>query len=103
MHYDHEYIPDRSRLGLPTTASGVSQQGTCKNYATAEHSENKRRKRRKASEEAVGSVERQTTLTRKGGYLKYWNADWKKKRAGRLDGAKECRHIMPTGNQVEKE
>ena len=29
-------------------------------------------------------------LTHKGGYLKYWNDDWKGKRAGRYDGAKEC-------------
>ena len=36
-------IPDRSRPGLPPTASGVAQQGTCGNYATA--SENKSRKR----------------------------------------------------------
>ena len=33
------------RPGLPTTASGVTQQGTCENYATAKHSENKSRKR----------------------------------------------------------
>ena len=45
MHYDHESIPDWLHPGLPTTASGVAQQGTCGNYATAEHSENKRRKR----------------------------------------------------------
>ena len=38
-------IPDRSRPGLPTTASGVAQQGTCRNYATAKQSENKSRKR----------------------------------------------------------
>ena len=38
-------IPDRSRPGLPTTASGVAQQGTCGNYATAKQSENKSRKR----------------------------------------------------------
>ena len=38
-------IPDRSRPGLPTTASSVAQQGTCENYATAKHSENKSRKR----------------------------------------------------------
>ena len=38
-------IPDRSRPGLPTTASGVAQQNTCGNYATAKHSENKTRKR----------------------------------------------------------
>ena len=38
-------IPDRSRPELPTTASGVAQQGTCGNYATAKQSENKSRKR----------------------------------------------------------
>ena len=38
-------ISDRSRPGLPTTASGVAQQGTCGNYATAKQSENKSRKR----------------------------------------------------------
>ena len=38
-------IPDRSRPGLPTTASGVAQQVTCGNYATAKQSENKSRKR----------------------------------------------------------
>ena len=43
------------------------------------------------------------TLTYKGGYLKYWNNDWKEKRAGRYNGAKECRHIVPAGNKVEKE
>ena len=38
-------IPDRSRPGLPTTASGVAQQRTRENYAIAKHSENKSRKR----------------------------------------------------------
>ena len=38
-------IPDRSRPGLPTTASGVAQQGNCGNYATAKQSKNKSRKR----------------------------------------------------------
>ena len=38
-------IPDWWRPGLPTTASGVAQQGTCENYATAKQSENKSRKR----------------------------------------------------------
>ena len=38
-------IPDRSLPGLPTTASGVAQQGTCENYATAKHSKNKSRRR----------------------------------------------------------
>ena len=52
MRNHYQSIPDRSRPGLPTTASGVAQQRTCGNYATAKHSENKsRKKRRKASEE----------------------------------------------------
>ena len=51
---------------------------------------------------AAGNVEKET-LTRKGGYFKYWNNDWKGKRAGKLDGAKKCRHIVPTGNKVERE
>ena len=38
-------IPDRSWPRLLTTASGVTQQGTCENYATAKQSENKSRKR----------------------------------------------------------
>ena len=38
-------IPDRSRLWLPTTASGVAQQGTCGNYVTAKKSKNKTKKR----------------------------------------------------------
>ena len=45
MHNHYQSIPDRSRPRLPTTASGVAQQGTCGNYATAKHSENKSKKR----------------------------------------------------------
>ena len=45
MCYFDKSIPDQSRPRLPTTASGVTWQGTCENYATVEHSENKRRKR----------------------------------------------------------
>ena len=41
-HY--QSLLDWSRPGLPTTAS-VIQHGTCGNYATAKHSENKSRKR----------------------------------------------------------
>ena len=82
MHYNHQSIPDRLQPGLPMTASGVTQQGT--------------------SEEAAGSVERKM-LSHKGGYLKHWNNDWKGKRIGRYDGAKECRHIVPTGNTVVRE
>ena len=59
------------------------------------------KKRRKASEEAARSMERKT-LIHKGGYFKYWNDEWKGKRAGRYDGVKECRHIVYTGNKVER-
>ena len=90
MRNHYQSIPDRSRPGLPTTASGVAQQSTCGNYATAKH-----------SEEAARSVQRKT-LTHKGGYFKYWNDDWKGKKAGRYDRAKECRHIVSTGNKVER-
>ena len=45
MHSHHQSIPDQLRPGLPTTASGVAQQGTCENYATAKHCENNSRKR----------------------------------------------------------
>ena len=45
MRNHYQSIPDRSRPRLPTTASGVAQQGTCGNYATAKHSENKSKKR----------------------------------------------------------
>ena len=38
-------IPDQLQPGLPTTASGDTQQGTCGNYATAKQSENKRAER----------------------------------------------------------
>ena len=68
---DDESIPNRSRPGLPTTTSGVAQQGTCRNYATAGLTENKRRK---TSEEAAGTVEGETH-TRKGRYLQYMNND----------------------------
>ena len=45
MRNHYQSIPDRSRPGLPTTASGVAQQDTCGNYATVKHSKNKSRKR----------------------------------------------------------
>ena len=45
MRNHYQSVPDGSRPGLPTTVSGVAQQGTCGNYATAKHSENKTRKR----------------------------------------------------------
>ena len=45
MCYVDKSISNLLWLGLPTIASGVAQHGTCGNYAAAEHSENKRRKR----------------------------------------------------------
>ena len=45
MPYVHKYIPDRLPPPLPTTTSGVAQQGTCENHTTARLSEYKRRKR----------------------------------------------------------
>ena len=89
--------------GLPTTASDVAQQGTCGNYATAEHSENRRRKRGGRQMKRLRELWKGETLTCKGGYLKYWNNDWKRERAGRRDGAMECRHTVPIGNKVERE
>ena len=52
------------------------------------------------SEKAAESLKRKT-LTHKGGYLKYWNNDWKRKRAGSYDGVKECRRIVSTGNKIK--
>ena len=45
MRYLDKSIPVRSWPRLPTTASGVAQQGIYRNYATAKHSESKSRKR----------------------------------------------------------
>ena len=38
-----------------------------------------------------------------GGYLKYRNNDWKGEKAGRHDGAKECKCTVPTENKMERE
>ena len=40
MHNHCQSIPDQLRPGLLMTASGVAQQGTCGNYATAKQSKN---------------------------------------------------------------
>ena len=45
MGNHYQSILNWSQPGLPTTTSDIVQQGTCGNYDTAEHSENKRRKR----------------------------------------------------------
>ena len=98
MHYDHESIPDQLRPELPTTTSGVAQQGTCENYATTEHSKNKRRKRGGLQVKNQQEVWKGRHSLITVGTLN----DWKGKRDGRLGGAKECRHTVPTGNKVER-
>ena len=45
MRYINTFIPNRSRPGLPTTAFRCRTASYCGNYATAERSKNKRRKR----------------------------------------------------------
>ena len=102
MRNRYQSIPDRSRPGLPTTASGVTQQGICGNYATAKHSENKSRKRGGRRVKKQREVWKGRRSLIRAHNLKYWNDDWKGKRAGRYDGAKECRHIVPLGNKVER-
>ena len=100
MRNHHQYIPDRSRPGLLPQVSH--------SWAPVEIMlllnivKIRAKKRSKASEEAARSVET-NTLTHKGGYFKYWNDDWKGKRAGRYDGAKECTHIVSTGNKMERQ
>ena len=72
-------------------------QGTCGNYLLLGLVKAREKERRKVSEEATGTVEREVH-TYKGWYLKYRNNDWKGERAGRHDGMKECRYTVPTGN-----
>ena len=43
MRIVNNSIQDRSRPALPTTASGVAQQGTCGNYATASEKNSRKR------------------------------------------------------------
>ena len=43
MRYGDESIPNWSRPGLSTTASGVARQGTCGNYVTPGLNKNKRK------------------------------------------------------------
>ena len=100
MCYVDKFIPDRSRLGLPTTASDVAQQAPLEIMLLQGLLKKKEKERRKASEDAAESMERETH-THKGWYLKYRNNDWKEKRAGRHDEAQECRYTEPTGNKVK--
>ena len=102
MRNNYQSIPDRSRPGLPTTASGVAQQGTCENYATAKHSENKSRKRGGSRVKKQREAWKGRRSLIKVGTLNIGTMTGRGKRAGRYDGAKECRHIVPTGNKVKR-
>ena len=44
-------------------------------------------------------LSKRETHTYKNWYLKYKDNDWKGKRAGRHDEAKECRYTVPTGKK----
>ena len=96
-------IQDRLRPGLPTTASGVAQQGTCGNYYTAKQSENKRRKRGRRRVKRQRDVWKGRRLLIRVGTLNIGTMIGSAKRAGRLYRAKECRHIVPTGNKMKRE
>ena len=96
-------ILDRSQPRLTTTASGVTQQGTCGNYATARHSENKNRKRGGRQVKRQQEVWKGRRSLIRVGTLNIGTMTGKGKRAGRCDRVKECRHIVPTGNKVERE
>ena len=45
MHIVDKSILDWLQPGLPMTASGVAQQGTCRNYGTAKHIENEQKEK----------------------------------------------------------
>ena len=94
-------VQDRSRPGLPTAASGVAQQGNCGNYATAEHSENKSRKRGGRRVKRQRKVWKGRRSLIRMGTLNIGTVTGRK--AGRYDEAKECKHIIPRGNKVERE
>ena len=102
MRNHYQSIPDRSRPGLPTTASGVAQQCTCRNYGTAEHCKNKRRKRGRRRVKKQREVWKGRRTLIRVGTLNIGKMTGKGKRTGRYDGAKECKHIVTTGNKVEK-
>ena len=80
MKCDNKSIPDRSRPGLPTTASGVAQQGTCGNYATAKHSKNKSRKRegRRVKRQRVIKDEKDNAMVNLKAVLKRWKEYFEK-------------------------
>ena len=101
MRNRYQSIPDRSRPGLPTTAQ-VSHSRAPVEIMLQLNKVKIRAEKEEESECRSSEKRERKTLTHKGGYFKYWNDDWNGKRAGRYDGAKECRHIVSTGNKVER-
>ena len=104
MPNDDEFIPNRLRPRLPTTASGAAQQSTCGNCDTAEIRKQEEKERRKASKEATGTAERETH-SHKGGFLKYRNNNWKGERVGRHGGKRkvDVPHLQETsGKRVKR-
>ena len=99
MRNHYQSIPDRSR---PTTASGVAQQGTCGNYATAKHSENKTRKREgKRVKKQREAWKGRRSLIRVG-TLNIGTMTGRGRELADMMERKECRHVVPTGNNVER-
>ena len=107
MRNHGQSISDRSRPGLPTTASCIAQQGTCGNYATAKQSENKRRKRggRRVKKQREAWKGRRSlitmgtlnigTVTGRGRELADMMADMMERRNADI-------RIVPTRNKVER-
>ena len=88
-------IQDRSRPGLPTTASDVAQQGTCGNYATAKHNKNKSRKRGEKRVKRLWEVWKGRRSLMRVGTL---NIGTMNGRGKELADMMDRRHIVPTGN-----
>ena len=103
MSNHYQSILDWSWLGLPMTASGAAQQDTCGNYATAKHSKNKSRKRRGRQVKKQREVWKGRRSLIRVGTLNIGMMTGRGRELADYDGVKECRHIVPTGNKVERE
>ena len=96
------FIPDRSRPGSPTTASGVAQQGTYENYDTAELRKSNKRKRRGRQVKKHRELPKGRRTVIRMGTLNVGTMTGKEERGGRHDGAKENKCTVPIGSKVEK-
>ena len=66
MRYVDKFIPGRSRLGLPTTASDVAQQRTSGNYATTGLLKKRRERERRQVKTQRNQWKERRTLIRVG-------------------------------------